>query len=249
MNIEHSLPAQYTIPDEWKESSRPVIAIGAHPDDEGRSKIITELPSHGVPTIYIYLTQGENGVPAHIAHLEESEVKKTRIAEAEKAVASWGGVPLFFDFGDLHASISLPYSEVFRTLFPTIRALNPVGLISDDKNDTPWGWDHPDHKLAGRLTEDIGAALDVTRFYPNASATIDRPTLLLMTTNIFTNNLLMRHLTTQERQEQLEYFLNHYPSQFRKEGMDGPEGWVENFNRNWFQPSLNDHYELVKQIR
>ncbi len=250
--MSHELPPtvhEYAVPEEWKESSRPVVAILAHPDDEGTSDILRKLPASGAPTIVMFLTQGEYGVPAHMAHHTTRDIKRIRKQEAEAAVASWGGVPLFLDLGDLHMSIDRTYREVFHAVFPVVRALNPVGLISFYSADKPWGIHHPDHVRAGQLTEDIGSAIDVSRYYPKrAKPTLDRATLLLLTSNLNQANLA-HPLTDEDREERIRYFLTYYRSQFIEEEAYGPNGWVEIFNRNTWQPGLEGHFELARQVR
>ncbi len=248
----HELPPGvdlYTVPEEWRGSSRPVVAVLAHEDDEGTSDLLRKLPANDVATIVLFLTQGEYGVPAHMAHHPSRKIKQIRRQEAEEAVASWGGVPMFLDMGDLHMSIDRTYREVFHMVFPVIRALNPVGLISFHSGDKRWGLHHPDHVRAGLLTEDIGSTLNVSRFYPRkARPTIDRPTMMLLTTKLNDANLA-HPLTNEDREDQIRYFLTYYRSQFLEEEAYGPKGWVEIFNRNTWQPGLEEHFELATQVR
>lgn len=241
----HELPP-IDIHPHWQD--RGAVAILGHPDDEALPwGFLDHLKTNHVPITAIYLTLGEFGIQPHMKEFSPNQMKDIRREELNQAMRAMGMTSIALDLGDVRMSL-MSDTELMKIVLPTVRKLNPGLLVSFHPHEITWGFDHPDHVRAGDIARFVGAASDITHFYPQSPATADRPNLYLWTTHIFLaqKNGHAVPISETQRRERNAHLFTHHSSQFEEETV---EEWGVIFDRNTNQPELGGHFELYDEVR
>jgi LmbE family N-acetylglucosaminyl deacetylase len=134
-----------------EESFRRVLCVVAHPDDMeyGTSAAVAKWTARGIEVGYLVLTHGEAGMPN-----PPEETARLRLAEQEAACEIVGVEHLtVLD----HPDGVLVYNlDLRRDICREIRRFKPDVVLSGSGHevDTPMGFNHADHRVAGLATLD-----------------------------------------------------------------------------------------------
>ena len=182
----------------WAQSSRPILAVFAHPDDE---RVIGPLPSRlareGRETHLVIATDGSKGVTDFAKIPAGAELAAARVKEANCAATRLGvrqlhlvglpdgGLASFDVLGKLRSSLAA-----------IIDSLKPAAIITFGPEG---GTGHPDHRLVGDVVSQIVqsdakyASLDLLyaslpterlRTAPRAQPTVNGMTEALLTVRV-----------------------------------------------------------------
>jgi len=149
---------------EAQASARVLVAVLAHPDDEGvAGPVLARYAREGVRVHLIVASNGEQGVGANPAFLRAQAItagealSKMRIEEARCSAAALGAnPPILLGFpdgklGDFAGDRSLVYRLTDR-IAAELQRLHPDAVIT-------WGPDggtgHPDHRLVSALVTQL----------------------------------------------------------------------------------------------
>jgi LmbE family N-acetylglucosaminyl deacetylase len=132
------------------DSFQRVLCVVAHPDDMeyGPSAAVARWTAQGIVVGYLLLTRGEAGMPN-----PPEETARLRLAEQQAACAAVGVEHLtVLD----HPDGVLVYNlDLRRDICREIRRFKPdVVLGYGHEVETPMGFDHADHRVAGLATLD-----------------------------------------------------------------------------------------------
>lgn len=172
-------------------SSRTILAIHAHPDDESSkgAGTVSRYVHDGVRAVLVTATGGEAGDilnPAMDKPGVLENLKAVREEELAAAAATIGyddvillgyrdsGMPDSEDNARPEAFCNQDYDEVLGRLVAIVRSVQPDVVLGYDSHE--W-YPHPDHLLVHRLGVDLfSAAADADR-YPDAGPVWDIPKL------------------------------------------------------------------------
>jgi LmbE family N-acetylglucosaminyl deacetylase len=139
-----------------------VLVVVAHPDDAeyGTSAAVATWTSAGVDVAYLLLTAGEAGMQR-----PPEEAGPLRAEEQQAACAAVGVKRLtILDFPDGTLEYSLALREAIAR---EIRHFRPDVVVGGTGQlDTPWGFDHADHRAAGLATIDAVRDADNRWVFP-----------------------------------------------------------------------------------
>lgn len=138
-----------------------------------------------------------------------------RQQEAVNAMHAIGASMTMLSFPDLHLPF-VPFQELVKAVLPTIRSLKADAIFSFDPNELTPFFDHPDHIVAGKVAQYVGAAADVKHFMPESVPLKKRPELYLWTSDEKRANTKVS-LSKNIRKKRNEYLADNYPSQFSVE--------------------------------
>jgi LmbE family N-acetylglucosaminyl deacetylase len=146
----------------FDESIERVLVVVAHPDDAeyGPSAAVATWTSGGVEVAYLLLTAGEAGMQR-----PPEEAGPLRAEEQQGACAAVGVSRLtILDFPDGTLEYSLALREAIAR---EIRHFRPDVVVGGaGQLDTPWGFDHADHRAAGLATIDAVRDADNRWVFP-----------------------------------------------------------------------------------
>ena len=146
----------------FDETIERVLVVVAHPDDAeyGTSAAVATWTSAGVDVAYLLLTAGEAGMQR-----PPEEAGPLRAEEQQAACAAVGVKRLtILDFPDGTLEYSLPLREAIAR---EIRHFRPDVVVGGTGQlDTPWGFDHADHRAAGLATIDAVRDADNRWVFP-----------------------------------------------------------------------------------
>ena len=144
------------------ETIERVLVVVAHPDDAeyGTSAAVATWTSAGVDVAYLLLTAGEAGM-----RRPPEEAGPLRAEEQQHACAAVGVKRLsILDFPDGTLEYSLSLREAIAR---EIRRFRPDVVVGGSGElDTPWGYDHADHRAAGLATIDAVRDADNRWVFP-----------------------------------------------------------------------------------
>jgi LmbE family N-acetylglucosaminyl deacetylase len=133
-----------------EDSFRRVLIVVAHPDDieYGTSSAVARWTDRGIEVGYLLLTRGEAGMPN-----PPEETARIRVAEQRAACAAVGVEHLTVLE---HPDGVLVYGlDLRRDICREIRRFQPdVVVACGHEVETPFGFDQPDHRVAGLATLD-----------------------------------------------------------------------------------------------
>jgi LmbE family N-acetylglucosaminyl deacetylase len=146
----------------FDETIERVLVVVAHPDDAeyGTSAAVATWTSAGVDVAYLLLTAGEAGMQR-----PPEEAGPLRAEEQQAACAAVGVTRLtILDFPDGTLEYSLALREAIAR---EIRRFRPDVVVGGTGQlDTPWGFDHADHRAAGLATIDAVRDADNRWVFP-----------------------------------------------------------------------------------
>lgn len=146
----------------FDEAIERVLVVVAHPDDAeyGTSAAVATWTSAGVDVAYLLLTAGEAGMKR-----PPEEAGPLRALEQQSACAAVGVKRLnILDFPDGTLEYSL---ELREAIAREIRHFRPDVVVGGPGQlDTPWGFDHADHRAAGLATIDAVRDADNRWVFP-----------------------------------------------------------------------------------
>lgn len=172
------------------------------------------------------------------------QLKQVRRVEFSNAARSLPITPDIHDLGDLQLSFQ-PFEQLVVEMLKVIRSHQFAALFSFHPSEITPRFDHPDHLMAGKLTQFVGATADVHHFHPEFPATHQRPELYLWAS---VDHLASHHLllTVEHRQRRDQYLVDHYPSQFI---LDQKDQWAPIFDQITYDKASGEHQEKWLRVR
>jgi len=145
-------------------STRGLLFIGAHPDDETffAAGTIARYAEEGMRVGVVCATRGERGSTADLCTIEE--LPRVREAEMREAARILGVETLHFLPCEDQKLAAAPMQEMRRLLVEIIRREKPRIAITFDPDGAN---QHPDHMAIGRFAIDAIAAAGDPRWFPD----------------------------------------------------------------------------------
>lgn len=196
----------------------------------------------GISVTVIALTDGEKGFPQSASWRERRRARNTRRTEQQESLRSLGATAFFLGLPDLGLMLLSRRKETkaIRKLTKYVRQKNPGAIVSFNPHSITPLFDHPDHVVAGKWAQLVGAGSDVRNFFRRSGApTKTRPELYLHTFYDFSpydKDLYVLPIDETVKEWRNNHLKTHFPSQF---SVDNENQWIVLFDRITDHPTLS----------
>jgi len=221
-------------------STRKLLAIFAHPDDETMAGPLLARYARqpGVSVSLVIATNGENGMMPFSKIAAGAELAAVRIKEAACAAKALGtGAPILLGFPDGGFSQSRVLADVAARLEQTIKDIGPDAIVTWGPEG---GYGHPDHRLISALVTQIAqtaaitsnvlyASLPKSGLRPELLASLKFPSPFRPTAD---EHLNVRIAYTADDAARARQALGCHASQFTPATMDQLTSLTQEINRN-----------------